>query len=105
MSAAPCPGGCGCRWREDADARECGCDGGCCTEEWSATRPERPTEDAAAPADEPREEEPTSKYGPEVMSDDARGVFCEAAAEWDHDWQTGADGVEACAECETEAGR
>ena len=39
------------------------------------------------------------------MSADARGVFCEAAAEWDHDWQTGADGVEACAECGTKAGR
>lgn len=26
-----CPGGCGCRLgTEDADARECGCDGGCC---------------------------------------------------------------------------
>jgi len=26
-----CPGGCGCRpGTDDADARECGCDGGCC---------------------------------------------------------------------------
>lgn len=29
-----CPGGCGCRLgTEDADARECGCDGGCCGED------------------------------------------------------------------------
>jgi NTP pyrophosphatase (non-canonical NTP hydrolase) len=28
-----CPGGCGCRLgTDDADARECGCDGGCCGE-------------------------------------------------------------------------
>lgn len=27
----PCPGGCGCRLgTDDADAGECGCDGGCC---------------------------------------------------------------------------
>jgi 5'-deoxynucleotidase YfbR-like HD superfamily hydrolase len=27
----PCPGGCGCRLgTDDADRRECGCDGGCC---------------------------------------------------------------------------
>ena len=26
-----CPGGCGCRLgTDDADRRECGCDGGCC---------------------------------------------------------------------------
>lgn len=29
--AAKCPGGCGCRLgTDDADRRECGCDGGCC---------------------------------------------------------------------------
>jgi hypothetical protein len=29
-----CPGGCGCRLgTDDADARECGCDGGCCGDE------------------------------------------------------------------------
>ena len=28
-----CPGGCGCRLgTDDADRRECGCDGGCCDE-------------------------------------------------------------------------
>lgn len=30
-SGSPCPAGCGCRLgTDDADARECGCDGGCC---------------------------------------------------------------------------
>jgi hypothetical protein len=30
-AGAPCPGGCGCRLgTDDADRRECGCDGGCC---------------------------------------------------------------------------
>jgi protein gp37 len=30
-----CPSGCGCRWPEEADWAECGCDGPCCTEEWN----------------------------------------------------------------------
>jgi len=30
-----CPGGCDCRWPEDADAKECACGGPCCTEEWN----------------------------------------------------------------------
>lgn len=32
---AMCPAGCGCRlWTEDADARDCGCDGPCCWYSW-----------------------------------------------------------------------
>lgn len=31
---ASCPRGCGCRWPEDADWKDCGCNGPCCTEEW-----------------------------------------------------------------------
>ncbi len=31
----PCPNGCGCRRPYDADARECACDGPCCTEQWN----------------------------------------------------------------------
>src|SRR5512139_3357516 len=30
----PCPNGCGCRWPDDADRRECACDGPCCTDAW-----------------------------------------------------------------------
>jgi len=31
---ATCPSGCGCRWPDDAEARECGCAGPCCTAAW-----------------------------------------------------------------------
>lgn len=30
-----CPSGCGCRYPDHADARECACDGPCCTDEWN----------------------------------------------------------------------
>lgn len=31
-----CPAGCGCRiWTEDADVRDCACDGPCCWTSWS----------------------------------------------------------------------
>jgi len=32
---ATCPSGCGCRCPDDADARECGCAGPCCTAAWN----------------------------------------------------------------------
>lgn len=45
-SVPECPSGCGCRWYDDADRRDCACDGPCCTELWEVLpngedRPER----------------------------------------------------------------
>jgi hypothetical protein len=37
--------------------------------------------------------------------EDGMAEWCEAAAEDDHLWQTGADGVERCRECGMEAGK
>lgn len=36
----PCPGGCGCVRPEDPAAHDCGCDEGCCSEEFNYRRPD-----------------------------------------------------------------
>ena len=38
------------------------------------------------------------------MEQEQEQVFCEAAAEWDHLWHEGTDGVTKCRECGMVAG-
>lgn len=54
LDPEPCPGGCGCRWLEDADANECGCDGGCCDEGWDRPEPPDDPEDVLYSLDDLR---------------------------------------------------